>query len=92
MRFSIVPKFTADNAWAWVAHAHKPSQELHSLYHNCQLQPLTGLRCEFLFVRFGWDVFTMLQDFLQRRVKRRLKLRSGVEDASGSDGKSYCEG
>jgi hypothetical protein len=92
MCFSIVPKLTDNNTWTWTTHVHKPTQELHALYHNLQLQPLTGVRHEYLLARFAWDMFPLLQGFLQRMVQRRLKLRSRVEDVSGAHCKSYCEG
>jgi hypothetical protein len=92
MWFSIVPKLTDNDTWTWTTHVHKPSQELHALYHNVQLQPLTGVRHEYLLARFAWDMFPMLQGFPQRMIKRRLSLRSRVEDVSGLDCKSYCEG
>ena len=74
-QISIVTKTRADNTRAWVVHVHDSSQELHALYHHRQLQPLTDVRCEFLFARFAWDVIPMLQGFLQRMIKRRLKLQ-----------------
>lgn len=91
MCFSFVPKLTSDDTWAWAVHVHKPSQEMHALYHNLLLQPLIGVRHEYLLARFAWDIFPLLQGFLQRMVKRRLKLRSGVEDVSGLDCKEFCE-
>jgi len=91
MYFSFVPKLTSDDTYAWVVHVHKPSQEMHSLYHNLQLQPLAGIRHEFLLARFAWDIYPSLQGFLQRMVARRLKLPSGVEDVSGIDCKGLCE-
>jgi hypothetical protein len=91
MYFSFVPKLTSDDTYAWVVHVHKPSQEMHSLYHNLQLQPLAGIRHEFLLARFAWDIYPSLQGFLQRMVTRRLKLPSGVEDVSGIDCKGLCE-
>jgi hypothetical protein len=91
MCFSFVPKLTSDDTCAWVVHVHKPSQEMHALYHNLQLQPLTGIRHEFLLARFAWDIYPSLQGFLQRMVTRRLKLPSGVEDVSGMDCKGLCE-
>jgi hypothetical protein len=90
--FSIVPKLKDNNTWTWTAHVHKPVQELHALYHNVQLQSLAGVQHEYLLARFAWDMFPMLQGFLQRMVKRRLRLRSHVEDVSGLHCKSYCEG
>lgn len=92
MCFSFIPKLVDDKMWAWTVHVHKPSQELHALYHNLQLQPLTGVRHEYLFARFAWDLFPLLQGFLQRMKQRRLKLRSGVQDISGLDCKGFCEG
>ena len=91
MYFSFVPKLTSDDTYAWVIHVHKPSQEMHALYHNLQLQPLAGIRHEFLLARFAWDIYPSLQGFLQRMVTRRLKLPSGVEDVSGIDCKGLCE-
>ncbi|GAB7336119.1 hypothetical protein MBLNU13_g08911t1 [Cladosporium sp. NU13] len=85
MYFSFVPKLTSEDTYAWVVHVHKPSQEMHALYHNLQLQPLAGIRHEFLLARFAWDIYPSLQGFLQRMVTRRLKLPSGVEDVSGID-------
>jgi hypothetical protein len=64
---------------------------MHALYHNIQLQPLAGIRHEFLLARFAWDIYPSLQGFLQRMVTRRLKLPSGVEDVSGIDCKGLCE-
>ena len=92
MCFSLVPKLIDGDTWAWTVHVHKPSQELHALYHNLQLQPLTGVRHEYLFARFAWDFFPLLQGFLQRMKQRRLKLRSGVQDVLGLDCKDFCEG
>jgi hypothetical protein len=91
MCFSFVPKLTSDDTYAWVVHVHKPSQEMHALYHNLRLQPLAGIRPEFLLARFAWDIYPFLQGFLQRMLTRRLMLPSGVEDVSGIDCKRLCE-
>ncbi|KAM0714516.1 hypothetical protein Q7P37_009811 [Cladosporium fusiforme] len=53
MCFSFVPKHTSDGTWAWAVHVHKPSQEMHALYHNLMLQPLAGVRYEYLLARFA---------------------------------------
>jgi hypothetical protein len=89
MCFSFVPKLTSDNTWAWAVHAHKPSQEMHAIYHNLRLQPLAGIRHEYLLARFTWDIYPSLQGFLQRMVTRRLKLPTGVEGVSGADCKAF---
>ena len=93
--FSIIPKRSgADNhCWAWTLHVNVPSQELHHLYHNRTLHPLSGIQREFLFARLAWDFFPEIHGFLQGMVPRRLQLRDGsISNCSGEMCRRYCEG
>lgn len=92
MMLSIVPKQDSGAQDSWTAHVNTPSQELHALYHNRQMQPLTGVRPEFLFARFAWDIFPRLRPFLSRNVSRRLKVRGdGVGDYTKEQCRIFCE-
>ncbi|KAK3346325.1 hypothetical protein B0T25DRAFT_276599 [Lasiosphaeria hispida] len=52
-RFALVPK-----QGAWVAHVLEAgvTDELQALYHNLQLQPLAGVRREYMLARFAMAV------------------------------------
>ncbi|KAH6631939.1 hypothetical protein F5144DRAFT_612484 [Chaetomium tenue] len=59
-RFVLVPK-----KGAWVSHVlyGSPNDEMATLYHNVELQPLKEVAVEFLLARFAWAVVTnLLQD------------------------------
>ena len=50
-------------------------EEVVKLYHNVQLQPLYGIKMEFLLARFAWTIFDSVKVFLEQNVPRRLKLK-----------------
>ncbi|KAK0972395.1 hypothetical protein LTR54_017577 [Friedmanniomyces endolithicus] len=79
MHYSIVPKLKllsaeggeqgrGEGEWVWTTHVTKGLSELHDTYHNRMLHPLKGVRREYLFARFAWDLFPMVQGFLQPPV------------------------
>ncbi|TKA72632.1 hypothetical protein B0A55_05975 [Friedmanniomyces simplex] len=92
MNFSVVPKRTAaadGDDWAWTAHVYTMSPELRQLYHNHQLQPLFGVKQEYLFARFAWDIFPHVQGFLQREVSRWLVAKNVVHEYTPSECKTF---
>lgn len=68
-----------------VAHLLEYPPELEHLYHNCELHS-TAVGGDMLYARFAWDVFSLLDAFLECKTDRRLALRSSeacVADARG---------
>lgn len=57
-----------DRKTEFVTHMLVPSYELGTLYHNAALQPISGVQREFLFARFAWTIFPLMEDFLRRGV------------------------
>jgi hypothetical protein len=53
--------------------------ELSRLYQNTSLQTTKGVRGEFLFARFAWSIFPLVEGFLRAGVKRFLIRASAPE-------------
>lgn len=68
------------------------SRELHHLYHNRELDPLEEIPREYPFARLAYDFFPHIRPFLQKKVRRRLRLHTGRE-AWVESGlcEQYCE-
>jgi hypothetical protein len=71
-RLLLIPKNSS-----FVVHvlARGSTSELVNLYHNVQLQPLTGVAIEYLFARFAWTIFTLSTIFLKQGYTRTLLIR-----------------
>lgn len=85
-RFAIVPK-----EGKWVIHGlwRSPSDELETMYHNLELQPLYGVARHFLLCRFALAIFSK-SVFLNQSVPRRL-LTLDREDAPQVQSMSSAE-
>jgi len=55
-----------------VVHMLWPSSELSLLYQNSRLHPMNSVPREYLFTRFAWALFPMLEGFLQGNEERLL--------------------
>lgn len=55
-----------------VVHMLWPSSELSLLYQNSRLHPMDSVPREYLFTRFAWALFPMLEGFLQGNEERLL--------------------
>lgn len=55
-----------------VVHMLWPSNELSLLYQNSRLHPMDSVPREYLFTRFAWALFPMLEGFLQGNEERLL--------------------
>ncbi|KAK0664040.1 hypothetical protein DIS24_g456 [Lasiodiplodia hormozganensis] len=64
-----------------------PSTELAMLYHNTEVLPLRGVATEFLFARFAYCIFPMLDGFLASGVERLLLLSS---ESGTSEPRTTC--
>ncbi|KAM3468044.1 hypothetical protein MY5147_008327 [Beauveria neobassiana] len=80
-RFAITPKW---GRWVIYAFSGTPTEELVAVYHNVELQPLTGLAAEYIFARFAWSVVVQTS-FLSAIAPRWLS----VVEAEGSVTKEY---
>jgi len=74
-RVALVPKPAADGSMRLVAHLLEYSPEFEHLYHNRELHP-AAIGVDMLYARFAWSVFTLLDEFLECGVDRRLTLRA----------------
>ena len=68
-RFVIVPK--NDSLVVHIV-APGPTSELIRLYHNVELQPLSGMSIECFLARFAWTVFVQVMDFVLQEQERLL--------------------
>ncbi len=55
-----------------VVHMLWPSSELSLLYQNSRLHPMDSVPREYIFTRFAWALFPMLEGFLQGNEERLL--------------------
>ncbi|KAL1615858.1 hypothetical protein SLS56_011643 [Neofusicoccum ribis] len=79
MKFVFVPKpLPPGEPWCpFVVHLLDPlARELRRLYHNVPLQAPLGVAPEYLFARFAWAVFPLLEEFLRQPVDRKLLVAS----------------
>ena len=91
-QFVFVPKATGNEASVLVTHVLNYSPELSKLYHNTKLHSIDGIAPEFLFARFAWSVFPLLQNFLVDGVSKNLLLSTGECRVLSSDEcNSYLE-
>jgi HNH endonuclease len=78
--FAIVPKLpSVQEKPVFVVHvlASDVSSEIVQLYHNVPLQPLTGIRMEFLFARYAWTIIRSANSFLGVGLPRALRVLDG---------------
>jgi hypothetical protein len=72
-KFVFVPKAPSDSGLPeLVTHIMVYSREHRQLYHNAKLHSIHGVRKEFLFARFAWTIFPLIQHFLNAEVPREL--------------------
>ena len=74
--FTIVPKHP-DQECVLIAHVFGRNcpEEVIRLYHDVPMQPLYGIKMEFLLARFAWTIFDSVKIFLEQNVPRRLKVK-----------------
>lgn len=76
-----------------VVHMLWPSSELSQLYQNSRLHPMDSVPREYLFTRFAWALFPMLEGFLQGNEERLLlstSVREGPYLASAAECKALA--
>lgn len=73
-KFAFVPK-----DGELVVHMLWPSSELSQVYQNSRLHPMDSVPREYLFTRFAWALFPMLEGFLQDN-QERLILSTSVKE------------
>jgi len=76
-----------------VVHMLWPSSELSLLYQNSRLHPMDSVPREYLFTRFAWALFPMLEGFLQGNEERLLlstSVREGPYLASAAECKALA--
>ncbi|KAL1615661.1 hypothetical protein SLS56_011743 [Neofusicoccum ribis] len=79
MQFVFLPKplSPGEPGCPFVVHLLDPlAHELRRLYHNVPLQAPLGVAPEYLFARFAWAVFPLLEEFLRHPVDRKLLFAS----------------
>lgn len=70
-RFVIAPK-----EGKWLAHVIQgETPELTQLYHNITLRPLAGVCVEYVFARFAWGIFTLINKFVNQGTTRAYAIR-----------------
>lgn len=84
-KFAITPK---NGHWVVHVFAGDVRGELASLYHNVQLDGLSGLALENIFARFAWTILGFHTIFLSIGIDRRLVIvdaegKSKTADVSG---------
>jgi hypothetical protein len=104
--FSIVPKPTdlpaasrtdieqQHSAYSPTLHIWFPirDQELYAQFHNLRLRQMRGIHPEYLFARFAWDVFPMLETFLTARQTRYLLVQSEERWYTAVECADFCLG
>ncbi|WPH01239.1 Hypothetical protein R9X50_00407600 [Acrodontium crateriforme] len=78
-KFTIIPnqQEEKDNrleAVGWRTHRLNEQEGVFKYWHKIPLQPLVGRASEFLYARFVWDIFPLIQGFLHSGPPRRLAI------------------
>ncbi|KAL8725169.1 MAG: hypothetical protein Q9166_007523 [cf. Caloplaca sp. 2 TL-2023] len=71
-KFVFVPKKPQPNLSNMVTHLLSPSDEFGLLYHNTAAYSLDLVPRQYLFARFAWAIFPLIEPFLLSNVKRFL--------------------
>ena len=75
--FTILPRRSGDtHALVAYGFGRNCPKEVVEMYHDVQLQPLSGIKMEFLLARLAWTIFDSIKPFLQRNLRRWIRVRS----------------
>ena len=66
---------------SWTTHFIRPTLDLGTKYHNLPVTFDQGVYTQFLYARFAWAIFPLVQPFLVSDPKRWVKVR--VENSDG---------
>ncbi|KAL8707292.1 MAG: hypothetical protein Q9220_007653 [cf. Caloplaca sp. 1 TL-2023] len=78
-QFVFVPKRSQPGVNKTVVHLISPSEEYCSLYHNTIAYSLDAIPTTYLFARFAWAIFPLVEPFLLRNVPRYLATAAKVQ-------------
>ncbi|KAL9595890.1 MAG: hypothetical protein Q9219_006158 [cf. Caloplaca sp. 3 TL-2023] len=78
-QFVFVPKGHQPGVGNTVIHLISPSEEYGPLYHNTIAYPLDLIPVPYLFARFAWVIFPLVEPFLLRNVRRSLATTTVVQ-------------